>query len=236
MSSNQQPVRSEKKRENSFVVEVGKDRSLQGYVVARKDLGRVKLDKLRIPAGANVVIVAATIRPNQKLPKTSRGSFYPIRVLGHFKEGTFEPSAPEVSKDAFQPGARAKALLQGTKLVEEDLRASGGAFSLEDVRKLMHGVSRQAVHKRVNEGSLLAVPGPSNRSMYPVVQFRNDGMPTEGLKEVRQALQTKSPWMLLNFLVSKEPRLGGKKPVDLLKAGEVESVVEVARRVGVQGA
>ena len=207
MVAAQQQARSGKKRDNSFVVEVGKDPSHRRYLVARKDLGRVRLDKLKIPAGAHIMFHLAAASPDREVPKA----------------------------EAFQPGARAKALLQGTKLVEEDLRASGGAFSLADVRRLMHGVSRQAINKRVNEGSLLAVPGPSNRSLYPVVQFGNDGMPVEGLKEVRRALATKSPWMLLNFLVTKEPRLGGRKPVDLLKAGDVSAVVEAARRAGVQG-
>ena len=208
MSATRQTDRAERKRDNAFVVDVGKDRAHRRYRVARKDLGRVRLDKLEVPAGAYIVFsLAAAASPDREVPKA----------------------------DAFQPGARAKALLQGTKLVEEDLRASGGAFGLADVRRLMHGVSRQAINKRVNEGSLVAVPGPSNRNLYPVAQFGNDGMPVEGLKDVRRALATKSPWMLLNFLVTKEPRLGGRKPIDLLKAGEVDAVLEAARRAGVQG-
>jgi hypothetical protein len=41
---------------------------------------------------------------------------------------------------------------------------------------------------------------------------------------------------VLNFLINPESRLGGRKPIDLLKAGEIESVVEAARRMGRQGA
>ncbi len=100
----------------------------------------------------------------------------------------------------------------------------------------MHNISRQAVHNRVRTGSLLAVPGPSNRATYPVVQFMPDGRPVEGLKEVREALDTESAWMVLNFLVNPEPKLRGKKPIDLLKAGRIDEVVEAARRVAVQGA
>ena len=42
--------------------------------------------------------------------------------------------------------------------------------------------------------------------------------------------------MLLDFLVNPEARLDNRKPIDLLRAGNLETVVEAARRVGIQGA
>jgi nucleoid DNA-binding protein len=141
-----------------------------------------------------------------------------------------------ISDSAFQPDARARALLRGVEIVQNDLRNTGGAYDLEEVRTLMRGVSRQRIDRRVREGSLLAVPGPSNRRRYPTVQFNSDGAVIEGLKEVRDALPTKNPWSVLNFLVTPESKLDGRKPIDLLKAGEVEVVLEAARRMGQQGA
>jgi hypothetical protein len=136
---------------------------------------------------------------------------------------------------AYGADARSRALLRGVELLEKDLEASGGAFDLAEVQKLLHGISRQAVHTRVKDGSLLAVPGPSNRAVYPVLQFQDDGSPVAGLKEVKQALGTASPWMLLNFLANKQSPLDGRKPIDLLKAGKLERVVEAARSLGRQG-
>jgi hypothetical protein len=144
--------------------------------------------------------------------------------------------ANAVDKSAFEPDARARALLRGVKIAQEDLRNAGGAYDLEEVRTLMKGVSRQRIDRRVREGSLLAVPGPSNRRRYPTVQFDRDGTVVKGLKEVCDALPTKNSWSALNFLINPESRLDGRKPIDLLKAGEVEIVVEAARRVGRQGA
>lgn len=141
-----------------------------------------------------------------------------------------------IPADAFRPDARARALLRGIALAEQDLRSSGGTFSLAEVQRLMRGISRQAVHARVRQGTLLAVAGPRNRSSYPTVQFLKDGTPAEGLKDVRRALGTMNGWSLLNFLVNRHPKLGGKKPIDLLKAGDLKPVVEVARREGIQGA
>ncbi len=141
-----------------------------------------------------------------------------------------------IGRDAFRPSPRAQALLQGIRIAEKDLRAAGGAYALDEVMALLHGISRQAVDKRVQEGSLLTVPGPSNRRMYPTIQFRSDGSLVEGLRAVREALPTGNSWTILNFLIHPDDRLGLRKPIDMLRAGEVELVVEAARRLGEQGA
>lgn len=80
-----------------------------------------------------------------------------------------------------------------------------------------------------------AVPGPSNRRAYPTVQFTSDGTVVAGLKAVQDALPTDNPWAVLNFLVRPDPRLNGRKPIDLLKAGEIELVIDAAQRMGQQG-
>jgi hypothetical protein len=144
--------------------------------------------------------------------------------------------AAVINQQAFEPDARAQALLEGVRIAQEDLRKAGGAYDLAQVRTLMQGVSRQAVDKRVQEGSLLAVPGPNNRRSYPTLQFNRDGTIVEGLKAVFAALPTSNPWTILNFLAHPDDRLQGRKPIDVLKAGSVELVVEAARRLGQQGA
>jgi hypothetical protein len=144
--------------------------------------------------------------------------------------------AAAINQQAFEPDARAQALLEGVRIAQEDLRKAGGAYDLAQVRTLMQGVSRQAVDKRVQEGSLLAVPGPNNRRSYPTLQFNRDGTIVEGLKAVFAALPTSNPWTILNFLAHPDDRLQGRKPIDVLKAGSVELVVEAARRLGQQGA
>jgi hypothetical protein len=140
-----------------------------------------------------------------------------------------------IDRQAYEPDARSLALLRGTKIAEADLRASGGAYDLQAVRTLLRGVSRQRIERQVREGSLLAVPGPSNRRCYPTVQFQADGTVVKGWKAVREALPTKNPWAVLNFLVQPDHRLDGRKPIELLKAGAVSDVVDAARSMGQQG-
>lgn len=82
----------------------------------------------------------------------------------------------------------------------------------------------------MQDGSLLAVPGPGNLRSFPTLQFNADGTVVEGLKHVRKALAQNDPWAVLNFLAQPDERLNGRKPIDLLRAGEIELVVDAAQR------
>jgi hypothetical protein len=137
---------------------------------------------------------------------------------------------------AYQPDARAKAILRGKTFALEDLKAAGGSYGIEEVRALLDGVSRQAVDKRVSDGALLAVPGPSGHRRFPTIQFNSDGSLVKGLKQVREALGFSSPWAELNFLVNQNERLSGRRPIEALRAGDLEPVLAAAHSIGVQGA
>ena len=199
-----------------------------------------------LPAGASVAVIASNKAVERSLRQAGAGRFTMTR------EWTRTPGAwaavedvnPKVKKtqsnqiidqQAFEPDARSRALLRGVKIAQEDLRASGGAYDLQAVRTLMQGVSRQRIDKQVRDGSLLAVPGPSNRRYYPTAQFQSDGTVVKGLKAVREALPTRNPWAVLNFLVQPDVRLNGHKPIEALKAGAIGDVVEAARSMGRQG-
>ena len=140
------------------------------------------------------------------------------------------------SSSAFQPDARARSILRGRQMVRDDVVAAGGTYDLADVRSLLGNVSRQAVDKRVRDGSLIAISGPKNRRRYPTAQFDMDGMVVSGLREVQEALPTRNPWAVLNFLIRPEARLEGRPPISLLREGQIAAVVEAARRMGEQGA
>lgn len=137
---------------------------------------------------------------------------------------------------AFGLDARSRALLRGKEIGLHDIKAAGGAFTLDEVCQLLGPVSRQVVERRVREGRLLAVPGPSNRRVYPALQFHTDGQVLAGLREVLEALPTENPWTVLNFLVNPDAHLDYRKPIDLLKAGQSELVVQAAASLASQGA
>ena len=197
----------------------------------------VTLRDLRLPPGVEVVILSPNPEKMEKLRSRGKTRFGALRRI---YTRAFSPGAKTqetvINQEAFEPDARSRAILEGVRIAQEDLRESGGAYDLEQVRTLMRGVSRQAVDKRVQEGSLLAVPGPSNRRSYPTLQFNPDGTVVDGLKAVCEALPTSNPWTILNFLAQPDDRLRGRKPIDVLKEGKIDLVVEAARRMGQQGA
>lgn len=194
------------------------------------DLTRLK--SLALPADVQVAIVsrnATTLKKVRARNKQLTGQAF------RYVSGAVKKTAV-VNKDAFAPDARALAVLEGVRIAQDGLRRSGGAYDLDQVRTLLRGISRQAIDKRVQEGNLLAVPGPSNHRSFPTLQFNVDGTVIEGLKSVRDALPTDNPWTVLNFLSQRDDRLNGRKPIDLLKEGKIELVVEAARRMAQQGA
>ncbi len=199
-----------------------------------------------LPAGASVAVIASNEEVERSLRQAGAGRFTMTREWTRTPRAQTAvedvdpkvakaPSNQAIDKQAFEPDARSRALLRGVKIAQEDLRASGGAYDLQAVRTLMQGVSRQRIDKQVRDGSLLAVPGPSNRRYYPTAQFQSDGTVVKGLKAVREALPTRNPWAVLNFLVQPDVRLNGRKPIEALKAGAIGEVVEAARSMGRQG-
>jgi hypothetical protein len=134
----------------------------------------------------------------------------------------------------FEPGPRARALLRGIEIAEQDLKTAGGTLGLGDVMRLLR-VSRQAIDKKVKADALLAVPGPGNERRYPACQFRSDGV-VPGLREVLQALPSRDPWFRLNFLVNPDSRLSGARPYEMLQRGDYAAVVEAAARTAAMGA
>ena len=137
--------------------------------------------------------------------------------------------------DASKPDARRRAMLRGEAIARNDLIAAGGALTLTQVQALLAGASAEQVEQLVAARDLLAVPCPDGLPGYPAFQFLDDGSVVPGLNAMFAALPTKSPWGALNFLIHPDHRLNGERPIDVLKRGDVELVVEAAAAMGQQG-
>ena len=53
-----------------------------------------------------------------------------------------------------------------------------------------------------------------------------------GLSRVLRSFSLESPWMQAEFMLSPEDRLGDRRPLDALKAGEVEVVARAVSAYG----
>jgi len=140
---------------------------------------------------------------------------------------------PTVLERAAEPSPLLPALLRGVKQRRDLLSAEGGSLSGEALARVL-GITRQGVDKQRRRGQLLAVRDGASWQ-YPAWQIV-DGTALPGLKPVLGALREQSPWTILAFLLSRNARLEERRPLDLLRQGEVEPVLRAARAFGDHGA
>ena len=136
-----------------------------------------------------------------------------------------------VSRD---PLARAR--LRGLIAQRELLEGEGGTLTSSEMAAAL-GVSRQAIDKRRRAGHLLAFEVAKRGYLYPAWQLTSAGLLLPGLVDVLEALPNDSPWADARFFLSGNLRLrNGRRPLDLLRRGEIEPVVRAAGVFGEHGA
>jgi len=111
------------------------------------------------------------------------------------------------------------------------LARAGGTLSLTEATTLL-GVSRQALHKRIVNGSALGVM-VGNEIAVPKLQIaESDGrhqiLPGVGAVTKIFKKAEAGPWMALQFLVDPDPNVG-RAPIEALREGDERSVVQAAR-------
>ena len=127
----------------------------------------------------------------------------------------------------------AEARLRGERRMEEIREAEGGSVGATEAARIV-GVSERALERRRREGTVLALPVGDGEHAFPRWQFdgdAEDGM-VPGLERVLQSFSLRSPWMQAEFMLAPEDRLGDRRPLDALKAGEVEAVARAASAYG----
>jgi hypothetical protein len=138
---------------------------------------------------------------------------------------------PAVLHSMLDPLAPAKLLGQLRR--KELLEAEGGVVGPEQLGSAL-GIQRQSVDKRRKAGTLLAIE-IGNRFVYPV--WQTEGNKTlKHLEDVLNALKHHDDWRKLSFFVNGNVRLGGKSPLNALRAGRYEDVLKAARTLGEHGA
>lgn len=127
--------------------------------------------------------------------------------------------------------AETKARLRGRLAMDKLLHAEGGTVGATEAANLLGGVRRQAVAKARASGRLLGIK-VGNAYQYPIWQFQQGGI-LPGLREVLAVLPDEE-WMRLEFFLQAHYGLQEQRPLDLLLAGRISDVLEVARTQGQQ--
>jgi hypothetical protein len=143
-------------------------------------------------------------------------------------------SSGEILADLKSVEPLAPAFIRGIEAKRRLVEGYGGALGAEEVANIL-GITRQAVDKRRRAGKLLGLTTGRYGFRYPVWQFTESGV-VPGLQAVLAVLAPHDEWMQAAFFVGEHPRLGGKKPIDLLKDGKLERVLDAAEVYGEHGA
>jgi len=126
------------------------------------------------------------------------------------------------------------AMARGITVRRKLREAEGGSLSAEEAARVL-GISKAAILKRYHKGWIIAWREErQNAARFPVWQFQ-DRKVLEGLEEVLQILNAGSrldDFGRMLFFLSKLGFLGKKRPVDCLRAGEVNKVLQAAEGYG----
>lgn len=163
----------------------------------------------------------------------------PADVLARALEAADERSALAVALSqaieippARDPLGRAKA--RGLEVRRRLLKEAGGAYEVSEVAGLLE-ITPAAVHQRRQRGTLLAIRTASGQWVYPAFQFDPPELANE-IGRVLSAFRVTEPWTKLSVLLSTAPSLGGKRPIDALREGDVEGAAEAVASYGLDDA
>lgn len=127
----------------------------------------------------------------------------------------------------------AAAMVRGAAAKRELLQQEGGTIETAQMAELL-GISAQAIGKQRDRKQLLGLP-VGRRYVFPLFQV-DDHQVLQGLPRVLAAFaEDVSPWEVANFMLTGDRRLAGRRPVDVLREGDVEAVVRAAQGFGEHG-
>ena len=126
----------------------------------------------------------------------------------------------------------ALAVARGMEARQKLAEAEGGSLSSEEVARLLR-ISKTAVLKRLEAGRLLAWREERlQAARFPRWQVDERGQVLAGLTEVLDCLsqdQGLDAWGKILFFLQTKTSLGGKRPLDLLREGNIKEVCRAAQ-------
>ena len=185
-------------------------------------------DPLRAAALARAVSAVAALAREQDEATLGEAVAAPSNVAVLYRM----LSAPDAVDILRSDDPLIEAKLRGIAARDDILQAEGGTVDVETAAHIL-GISRQAVDRRRQRSTLLGLPVGRRGYRYPLWQFTPTGV-VPGLATVLRQLAEDGPWFSAGWLLSANSRLGAR-PLDALKEGNVDAVVQAALAYGEEG-
>lgn len=152
-----------------------------------------------------------------------------------FLSEVLEACVKKIGADSSEEDTKKILLARGILARKKLELAEGGSFSAEEFANALNR-TRQGVDYLRKEGHILAWHNTQGKWRYPAWQLTEQGQLLPGLHECIKALDIQSEWEPIIFFLSPRESLSGKRPLDLLRAGQVQESIAAAQRHGRHGA
>ncbi|MBI2924304.1 MAG: hypothetical protein HYY24_01215 [Verrucomicrobia bacterium] len=116
----------------------------------------------------------------------------------------------------------------GRQLVEQMQAAEGGAWTGAELQARF-GLTPAVLHRRRKEHRVVHWRDARHEFHYPQWQFTPAGALLPGVQEVLQTLHSDDEWRVMSYFLGQRRQLSDRRPLDLLREGEKEKVLEHAR-------
>jgi hypothetical protein len=119
-------------------------------------------------------------------------------------------------------------LKSGAAIVASLQQAEGGAYSSAQLGEQFN-LSAAVLYRRRNEHRIVYWRDPKNSYFYPRWQFNEAGALLPGIQEILQDFKSQDEWRIMRYFLGPRKQLGNRRPLDLIRAGEIEAVLAHAQ-------
>ena len=112
----------------------------------------------------------------------------------------------------------------GRRLVEALQAAEGGAWTGPELQERFN-LSSAVLHRRRKEHRIIYWRDAQHDFHYPRWQFNAAGALLPGIQEILQQFKSQDEWRVMSYFLGQRDQLAGQRPLDLLRQGEIASVL-----------
>ena len=117
----------------------------------------------------------------------------------------------------------------GLEVVAKMKSAEGGAWTGKDLQERWN-LSSATLHKRRSQHRIVFWRDALHDYHYPKWQFTEAGAIFPGIQDILQIFNSQDEWRVMRYFLGRRDQLGEKRPLDLLRDGKIDMVVDHARR------
>jgi hypothetical protein len=182
-----------------------------------------------VARGARALARIAERMPRQRLVEVVGAETDTDVLFGSMQDAA--AIGAEITLD--EPDPFTTALLRGAEMKRALLKAEGGVLSAPQLAEHL-GITPQGLGKKREKNQVFWLE-VGDGYVYPAFQVGPSGL-LPGIREVLDAFEEEDPWARVNFMLTGDTRLGGRRPLDVLREGDVASVTRATRGYGEHGA